>query len=292
MRIKIMPTRHSPFYSPFLACYAGGFLEKEGIDAELRLPKAGENVGALLRKGEIDVSQSAVSASWAELEKGEDTVPIHFAQINQRDGFILVGREPDPHFTWGNLVRKTIIADHGKQPYLMLRWAARINNADWSEMHVIDAGSSEAMEAAFRAGDGDYIHLQAGVPQQLEAERVGFVVTRVGEGLKPLAFSSVSAYRPFLESDAALPFLRAFAKAKDWVRQSAPGEVAGVLKPLFPALSEAALSAAIRDCQTLGCWDGGNEITPEMYAEAERAFLWGGGITRQHPYESVCVTPE
>lgn len=289
MPLRMMPARHSPFYSPFLA--TAGFLEKEGVEVALRLPAEGESPGALLRQGEVDVTQSAVSSGWTELEKGAAEIPVHFAHINQRDGFNLAGRKREPNFQWQQLEGKTLLADHGLQPLVMLRWAARHKGADWSRVKVVNAGSPQAMEAAFRTGHGDYVHLQAGLPQQLEHEGTGFIVASVGEGLKPLAFSSICAMRGFVNSDSFRPFVRAFARAKQWAQKSPPQEVAGALGDLFPSLSREALTAAIASCQKLGCWEGGAAIPPALYMEAQRAFLWAGAIQREHTYESVCVTP-
>ena len=89
MPLRLMPTRHSPFYSPFLAAHAAGFLEREGIESSLRLPADGESTGAVLRRGEVDVIQSAVSAAWTAREKDASDIPLHIAQINRRDGFVL-----------------------------------------------------------------------------------------------------------------------------------------------------------------------------------------------------------
>ena len=285
----MMPSRHSPFYSPFLI--TAGFLEQEGIEVALRLPAEGESPGALLRNGEVDVTQSAVSSGWMEIEKGATEIPVHFAQINQRDGFFLVGRERDADFHWKKLEGKTIIADHGHQPLVMLRWAAHHKGADWSRLQVINAGSPQAMEAAFRSGQGDFVHLQAGVPQQLEHEGAGFVVASVGERLNPLAFSSICASREFIQGDSFETFLRGFARIKQWVQQSQPEDVANSLTSLFPALSTEALTAAVASCQKLGCWEGGVAIPPEFYAEAQNAFLWARAIQRSHLYEEVCLTP-
>ena len=288
MPLRLMPTRHSPFYSPFLAAHAAGFLREEGIESTLRLPAEGESTAAVLRRGEVDVIQSAVSAAWTAIEKGVTDFPLHIAQINQCDGFVIVGREADPNFTWQKLDGKTLIADHGHQPLALLRWAAYQNGADLSGANLLNLGSPTAMETAFRAGQGDYIHLQGGMPQQMELEGAGHTVAYVGHGLTPLTFSSVSAPRAFTESDRLQPFLRAFAKAKAWARETPPLEIARTLTPLFPALSIEALSAAIAACQKLGCWNGDAAIPRADYQEAEKAFLWANAIERAHPHEEVC----
>jgi ABC-type nitrate/sulfonate/bicarbonate transport system substrate-binding protein len=144
------------------------------------------------------------------------------------------------------------------------------------------------MEAAFRAGQGDYLHLQSGIPQQMEIESAGHIVAYVGQDLTPLAFSSVAAPRAFVASDQLQQLLRAFAKAKAWARETPPLEVARTLTPLFPALHIDALTTAIAACQKLGCWKGDAAIPRADYHEAERAFLWAKAIQRAHAYEEVC----
>ena len=288
MPLRLMPTRHSPFYTPFLAVHAAGFLRDEGIESTLRLPAEGESTAAILRRGEVDVIQSAVSAAWTAIEKGVTEFPIHIAQINRCDGFVIVGREADPNFMWQKVAGKTLIADHGHQPLALLRWAAHWNGGDLSRADLLNLGSPPAMEAAFRAGQGDYIHLQGGMPQQMELEGAGHIIAYAGQGLTPLAFSSVAVPRPFVEGDRLQPFLRAFAKAKDWARETPPLQVAAMLGPLFPLLRREALTAAVAACQKLGCWNGDAAIPRADYHEAERAFLWANGIQRTHAYEEVC----
>jgi NitT/TauT family transport system substrate-binding protein len=288
--LRLMPTRHSPFYSPFLATHAAGFLEREGIASSLRIPAEGESTGAALQRGEVDVIQSAVSSAWTAREKGALDIPIHIAQINQCDGFVLLGRKPDPNFTWSKLEGSTIITDHGHQPLVMLRWAAHNKGADLSRAHLLNLGTPSAMEAAFRAGQGDYIHLQCGVPQEMEREGAGSIIAFAGAGLPPLAFSSIAAPRRFVESDRIRPFLRAFAKAKAWARESPAHEISQILAPLFPARDPEALTAAIAGCQALGCWKGDVATPRDHYHEAQRAFRWAGGIKHEHAYEEVCLS--
>ncbi len=290
MLVRLMPTRHSPFYTPFLALHAAGFLRQEGLDASLRLPAEGESTGAVLKRGEVDVIQSAVSAAWTQFEKGNLDTPVHFAQINQRDGFYLVAREPHGAFTWRSLEGKTLLADHGHQPLVMLKWAVQNKGAEWARIHIANLGSASAMEAAFRAGQGDYLHLQGGVPHQMAHEGSGHIVASVGEGLPALAFSSAAAPGTWVESELREPFLNAFAKAKRWACEMPAAEVAEVIAPLFADLSELAVTAAIADIQRIGCWEGGPLISRDAYAEAERVFLWANGIQHAHAYETACYS--
>src|ERR1041385_4236702 len=110
-RLRIMASRHSAFYSPLLSSIH--FLRQEGREADYSVLRPGQRSYALLRDGEVDIMQSAVSSNWKPRERGIEPLPVHFAQINQRDGFFLVGRQADPEFHWKKLEGHTLLADHG-----------------------------------------------------------------------------------------------------------------------------------------------------------------------------------
>jgi NitT/TauT family transport system substrate-binding protein len=289
--IRIMVSRHSAFYSPLLSTIAAGFLKEEGFESTYEVLAPGSDAQELIRTGKIDIVQSAVSSSWARLEKNEGNLAAHFAQINQRDGFFLAGRNPDQSFNWKKLEGASLLADHGAQPLAMLMYAVHLNGADWSKIKVIDACGVEEIDAAFRNGLGDYVHQQGPAPQQLERENIGYVVASVGEAMPPVAFSSLMASREFLKTDAAKAFIRAYARARRWVNQAPAEEVAGGVAEFFPQTDRDALTKTIARYQGLGCWDGDLAITRERYEQALNVFLHSGKFSRRYPYEDVVVHP-
>jgi NitT/TauT family transport system substrate-binding protein len=289
--IRIMASRHSAFYSPLLSAIAAGFLREEGIESTYEVLAPGADAQELIRNGKIDIAQSAVSSSWSRMEKNEGNLAAHFAQINQRDGFFLTGRSPDQSFNWKKLEGASLLADHGAQPLAMLKYAIHLNGADWSRIKVIDAGGVEEIDAAFRNGLGDYVHQQGPAPQQLEGESIGYIVASVGDAMPPVAFSSLMASTEFLKTDAAKAFIRAYARARRWVNQAPPEEVADREAEFFPQTDRDALTMTIARYQALGCWDGDLAITRERYEQALNVFLHSGKISRRYPYKDVVVHP-
>jgi len=289
MALRIIVSRHSVFYSPLISTIAAGFLERHGLSAEYAVLQKGQRTPELIASGAADIMQSAVSANWKPMEAGESPLPVHFAQINQRDGFFLVGRKPDAEFHWKKLEGGTIIADHGWQPMAMLKYAARTNGADWSRVHAVDAGTPDQMQQAFRGGNADYIHLQAPGSHQLEAEGVGHVVASVGAFMPVVAFSSLCCSRDFLRTETFRSFLQAYRESREWVRSAPPEEVAEKEAGFFPGVTASVLATAIRAYQKVGNWDGGIEIPRPFYEQALNVFE--GEIQRRHPYEEVCASP-
>jgi len=297
MRLRIMVSRHSAFYSPLIATMAGGFLVRRGLAAEYDILAPGQRSSALIRDGVVDIMQSAVSSNWQPMERGESPLPLHFAQINQRDGFFLVGREPDAArgsdtaFDWRKLAGQAVLADHAAQPLVMLKYAARTNGVTWAQVDAIDAGAPEEMACAFRQGRGAYVHLQSPAAHQLECDGAGYVVASVGASMPPVAFSSLCCSRDFSRTDHFLWFLEAYCEAREWVRTAPAGEVARTEANFFMGRSIDVLTAAVRSYQELGCWEGSVEIRRDLYEQALNVFQAEGGIASRHPYEEVCLAP-
>ncbi|HTS53469.1 MAG TPA: ABC transporter substrate-binding protein [Burkholderiales bacterium] len=289
--LRIMVSRHSAFYSPVLAGITAGFFKDEGFEPTYAVAPPGRTVAQLIASGEIDVAQSAVSASWIALEQGRPPPMVHFAQINQRDGFLIAARSADLGFQWDKLLTGRFMFVHGGQPQAMLAYAMHLRGVNLSQAQGMDRGGTDQMLGAFRAGEGDWFHEQAPYPQQLEHEGVAHIVASVGEVIGPVAFSSVAASREWLARPEARRFIRAYRKARAWVDSAAPAEVAASEQPMFPGTHRDALTRAIAYYQALGNWGGGVSIAPEAYEVALDVFSHSKLITRRHPYDKVVVAP-
>ena len=212
-----MVSRHSVFYSPLIARIAAGFLERRGLAAEYGVLPSGQSASGLIRDGSVDIMQSAVSSNWKPMEQGESPLPVHFAQINQRDGFFLVAREPDVAFEWNKLAGQVVLADHAAQPFVMLKYAARSNGVEWARVDAVDAGAPEEMARAFRQGRGAYVHLQSPAAHQLECDGAGHVVGSVGTSMPPVAFSSLCCSRDFAKTGNLKAFIPEPTAEREWV---------------------------------------------------------------------------
>ncbi len=193
--IRIQFTRFSAFYSPLIATIAGGFLKDEGLVPEHSIAPAGKSAIEGLVQGTVDVCQSAPSQGFGSLEKGQALPALHFAQINEKDGFFLTARAADPAFAWDTLRGKSVLVDHGGQPLAMFKYACHRKGLDYAAIKAVNVPSGQ-MDGAFRQGQGDCIHQQGPAPQQLEHDGVGHVVASVGEAIGPVAFSSLAATWP------------------------------------------------------------------------------------------------
>lgn len=291
--IHLMALRHSTFYSPLLLTVAGGYLRAEGLEPTYAVATPDRTIAAGIAAGTCHVAQSAVATSFAALERGDPIDIVHFAQINERDGFFLAGRRPEPDFTWDRLRHRRVLVDHFFQPLAMFRYALHRKGVDLAELDVIDAGDVTAIEHAFRAGTGDYVHLQGPVPQQLEHEGIAHVVAAVGDAVGPVAFSSLCTTRAWLATDMARAFMRAYRRALAHALQAPADEIAARLREaeFFPAIDPAVLARTVVAYQRLGCWSLDPAISLAAYERLLDVFLYSGRITRRHPYAAAVAPP-
>ena len=289
--IRIEFTRFSAFYSPLIATMAGGFLKAEGLEAKHSVSAPGKSAIAGLLDGSVHVAQSAPSQGFTPLEQGKVSPTLHFAQINERDGFFLTGRAPDPAFTWDKLRGKKVIIDHGGQPMAMFKYACFKQGLDFKAISAVDAGSTDKMIAAFRNGEADFIHLQGPAPQQLEHDGKGHIVAALGDAIGPCAFSSLAATRDWLATDMARIFMRAYRKARAWLIATPAAEVAKAEASYFRDIDLPVLTATIATYQKLGNWTPHVEITRPAFEATLDIFQHAGLITKRHRHEDVVAQP-
>ena len=288
--ISIQFTRFSAFYSPLIATIAGGFLVEEGLVPRHSIAPAGRSAIEGVAAGTVHVCQSAPSQAFGPLEKGQTPPAVHFAQINEMDGFFLTARAPDPGFTWDRLKGRRVLVDHGGQPLAMFKYACHRRGLDFGSLEALNVPSDQ-MDAAFRRGEGAYIHQQGPEPQQLEHDGVGHVVASVGQAIGPVAFSSLAATRAWLATEMARRFMRAYRKARAWLLATPAAEVATAEAPFFPGIDRGVLAATIGYYQRLGCWTPHVEITRPAFEAALDVFQHSRLITKRHRYDDVVAPP-
>jgi NitT/TauT family transport system substrate-binding protein len=289
--INIEFTLFSAFYSPLISLMSGGFLKAEGLEADWTVSPPGVSAVKALEEGRADVIQSAPSQAFTSLAKGETPTAIHFAQINEMDGFFITGRAADPEFDWKRLEGSEVILFGGGQPLAMFQYACHKAGIDFAKLKVISLGSADDMDKAFREGKGQYVQQQGPFPQQLEADGVGHIVARCGPKIGPVAFSSLAARRGWLQSDVARAFMRAYTKTRAYMLATPAIEIARAEKSFFPAIELDVLAQCIASYQQLGCWTPHVEITRPAFEVALDVFEHFGSLKERYAYDQVCVPP-
>lgn len=290
-KIHIQFTLFSAFYSPLIATMAGGFLKAEGLDASWSVAPPGTSAIKALEAGEAQVIQTAPSQAFSSLAKDETPTAVHFAQINEMDGFFVTGRTPDPDFNWKMLEGADVVLFGGGQPRAMFDYACHKAGIDAAKINAVVVGGAADMDKAFRDGQGAYIQQQGPFPQQLVADGIGHIVAQAGPLIGACAFSSLAAKREWLETDMAAAFMRAYAKTRAYMNEASADDIAGSQASYFPKIDQQVLADCIETYQKLGCWTPHVEITRAAFEVTLDVFEHAGRLKERYAYEQVCASP-
>ena len=290
-KIEIQFTLFSAFYSPLIAVFSAGFLKEEGIDASWSISPPGVSAVKALEEGTAQVIQTAPSQAFSSLARGEVPIAKHFAQINEMDGFFLVGREAQTNFNWKELEGSEVVLFSGGQPLAMFMYACHKAGVNFSKIKAVNVGGVSEMDEAFRKGTGMYVLQQGPFPQQLEKDGIGHIVAQSGLLIGSNAFSSVAATEQWLSTDIAKAFTRAYKKARIYMNEASAGQIASNQKSLFPEIDEDVLTKCIGTYQDLGCWTPHIEITPDAVDVVQDVFEHFGTLKERYRADQICVRP-
>lgn len=300
--LRLMETWRSIFYTPIYVSVAGGFLEREGLDVEFSTcPQQFSHPLSALHHDAADIVQSGIMRSIIASDWGAETVPLHFAKINSRDGFFILGRGPHPlpegegsyHFDWESLRGARVIpVGFSPMPWASFQYALRRHGLEPSDLDLRTGLSLTDAEAAFRAGEAEYVHVAEPVVQQLIADGAGHLLTALGPENGHLAYSSFAATHRFLSEreETASRFTTGFARALHWLSSAESDEVAESVSEFFPGASQEVLAASIARYQEQEQWPVNPVLGQPEYDNLHNILLAAGMCRERQPYEKVVRT--
>ncbi|MFM7045528.1 MAG: ABC transporter substrate-binding protein [Ilumatobacteraceae bacterium] len=289
--VRVRFLRFSAFYGPVLVTIGGGHLAAEGLEATYDTVTPGRTVEDGIRDGVIDVAQSAVAVHFRPWTNRVEMPHRHFALVNRHDGFFLARRGAARPFDWDDLRGATIVADHFFQPMTLLKAALDALGMSVEDVHLVNAGTPAEMDEAFRAGVGDYVHMQSPAPHVLEQDGIATVVAAVGAETPELAFSSLCASSSWLAMPQAAAFTRAFRSGRRHAQSAPAEEVARIISPFLPGVAPTAVTAAVAAYQAMGTWTGDIAIDEPLYDATVALFQRHDDLAAGPPYDVAIAPP-
>ena len=107
--ITLNEVAHSIFYAPQYVAIESGYFEEEGLSINLVTGFGADKVMTSLVSGDADIGFMGSESSIYVYEGGSKDYAVNFAQLTQRAGNFLVGREVDEEFSWQKLKGKDVL---------------------------------------------------------------------------------------------------------------------------------------------------------------------------------------
>ena len=170
-QVTLNEVAHSIFYAPQYVAIEEGYFADEGIDLTLITGFGADKVLTAMISGEADIGFMGAEATvYAYLEGTADPV-VNFAQLTQRAGNFVVGREKDNSFTWEKLKNKEVLGGRkGGMPEMVFEYVLAQKGIDKKDVNInqsIDFGSQLPRSPA----DRGIIRLNLNRPRHCSSRR-------------------------------------------------------------------------------------------------------------------------
>jgi NitT/TauT family transport system substrate-binding protein len=265
-----------------------GLFAEQGLELEVTIPGDGRVVLAGQASGELDVGLGGIMRSLASYDQGEPAAPLHFARLNDRDGFFLLGHSAE--FDWPDLLGKRLITfTEAPTPWYILRAHLLERGLDPDRIEVVAGLPAPEAAAAFLAGQADFLETPAQVAEAL-VDAGAVIVREMGRETGPIPYSSYSAHRAVLDNqtEALSALIRAHAACLAWMRSVSGAEIWETIAPSFADQDPVVYRRAVERLHRLGAWSSDATLPRASFDRLADCMQRGGLISRVAPYEACC----
>jgi NitT/TauT family transport system substrate-binding protein len=292
VRLVVYEPFRSIFYTPQFVALHGNYFAAEGLEVEVRTAGGGLTTTGALIDGAALVSLGGVMRSLDVADRGGPLLP-HFAEVNSRNGFFLLSREPRPRFAWPDLAGRTVLSfAEAPTPWQCMLTVLRRHGVDPTQVRIERTRPVHEAVAAFAAGHGDFLETGQPFTEILLAENRAHLVASMGEATGPVPFSSYLTTTAVLreQRDTLVRFTRALHRAQRWLSRAPAAEVADLVAPAFPDVAPDIRRAAVARYLGQQTWAADPILRAPGYEYLQQILLDGGFIQRRHRYEDLVDT--
>ena len=301
-KITVGEVAHSIFYAPSYAAMSLGYFEEEGLEVDLINLQGADKVMTAMISDEIQIGLAGPEANvYTALQNLEDRVVI-FAQLTQRDGSFLVGREPIENFSLemlGELERAEIIGGRaGGAPEMTLEYVLKTNGLDIGvddESKPVNVRTDiqfAAMGGSFLSGEGDFVTLFEPTATQFEKEGKGYILTAIGAHCGNIPFTAYSAAQSYIDAnpDVIQQFTNAVYKGQQYVATHSAEEIAPLVQPYFEDISLEDMVTVVQRYKDIEAWDTTPVLEPEALEKLMDVMTLAGQLEERAAYSDIVTT--
>lgn len=294
-KVNLTEVAHSIFYAPMYVAIEKGYFAEEGIDINLVNGNGADKVMTALVAGEADVGFMGPEATIYVYQEGSENYAVNFAQLTQRAGNFLVGREQNANFAWDDLKGKTVIGGRaGGMPQMIFEYILKMNNIDpATDLDIIQNIDFGVTAEAFSSGTGDYTVEFEPFATSLEQAGNGYVIASLGVDSGYVPYTCFCALGGYMEKNPEViqGFTNAIQKGLNYVAGHTPEEIAKIIQPQFAETDFEALKAIVQRYYEQDTWKTDTVLTEDAF-ELLQDILNEAGQLKQHVDYGTLVNTE
>lgn len=292
--ITLNEVAHSIFYAPQYVAIEEGYFEDEGLKINLVNGNGADKTMTALVSGNADIGFMGSEASIYIYNEGAEDYAINFAQLTQRAGNFLVGRQDAKNFKWTDLIGKEVIGGRiGGMPEMVFEYILKKNGIDPEKdltiIHNIDYGLTAG---AFSGGTGEYTIEFEPFATALEQEGNGYVIASLGKESGYVPYTAYSAKKSYIEKnpDVIQGFTNAIQKGLEYVNTHSAKEIAKVIKPQFEETDLATIETIVARYLDQDTWKDNAIFEENSFTLLKGILNEAGQLDKDVPYGSIVDT--
>ena len=292
--VTLNEVAHSIFYAPQYAAIELGYFEEEGIDLTLVNGGGADKVMTALISGDAQIGFMGSEASIYVYQEGSQDYAVNFAQLTQRAGNFLVGRQPEPDFKWEDLRGKKVLGGRaGGMPQMVFEYILKKHGLDPKTDLAIDQSISFGLTAAaFTSSDADYTVEFEPFATTLELEGSGYVTASLGTESGYVPYTAYCARKSYMEENPAIiqKFTNAIQKGMDYVNSHTSEEIAKTIAPQFKETPVEKLTVIVDRYKEQDTWKEDTIFQKESFDLLQNILEEAGELDSRVPYEDLVTT--
>lgn len=292
--VTLNEVAHSIFYAPQYAAIELGYFEEEGLSITLVNGAGADNVMTALISNEADIGFMGSEASIYVYAEGAGDYAVNFAQLTQRAGNFIVGREENPDFSWSDLKGTEVLGGRaGGMPQMVFEYILKKNGINPAvDLTIVQNINFGLTAGAFSGGQGDYTVEFEPFATGLELEGKGHVLASLGVESGYVPYTAYCVKKSYLENNADViqRFTNSIQKGIDYVNSHSAKEIAEVIAPQFPETDMLHLETIVGRYLEQDTWKEDCIFTEESFELLQDILLSAGELKEKVPYESLVTT--
>lgn len=296
--ITVAEVTHSLFYAPQYIAINKGYFKDEGLNVNvITTPGADKTMAALLSK-EAQIGLMGPEATVYVYNGGEKNYAVNFAQLTQKDGSFLLGREKIDDFTYDMLKGKTLIGGRkGGMPEMTLEYVLKNqgltvtrNGENLSaDVNIRTDVNFDVMAGVFTAGQSDYVTLFEPSASQVERNGIGHIVASIGESSGVVPYTCYSSLKDYLSdnSETINKFTRAIKRGLEFVYSASMDELVEALSPSFVSSDNEEITRVMTNYLNIQAWPTSLELKEENYNRLIEIVTMAGELDKPAPFEKI-----
>ena len=289
--IQLNEVTRSVFYAPQYVAIANGYFEEEGLELEITTGQGADKVMTAILAGQSDIGLCGPEAAIYVYNEGKEDYAQVFAQLTQKDGSLLVSKEPIENFKWEDVKGKTVIPGRkGGVPYMTFEYVLKQNGINPEiDVNLDDSIKFDLMAGAFTGGEAEFVTLFEPTASMTEDAGKGYVVASVGEAAGEVPYTAYCAKKSYIEENSEIieGFTRAIYRGEQFVEEHSANEIAEIIQDFFPDTTVESLTKSVQTYKDIDAWKENPILKEEAFDKLQLIMTEAGELDKKAPYEMI-----